>query len=72
MHALLSLGTSLRMIFSSSTHLPTKFMMSLFLIAEQYSIVYHISFPFQQEATTFLVIETVQILNQALVPLFKQ
>lgn len=28
-------------------------------------------FFFQQEATTLLVIETVQILNQAVVPLFK-
>jgi hypothetical protein len=31
--------TSLR-IFSSSIHLPTNFMMSLFLIGEQYSIFF--------------------------------
>jgi hypothetical protein len=31
--------TSLRMIFSRSIYLPTEFMMPLFLIAEQYSIV---------------------------------
>jgi hypothetical protein len=31
--------TSLRMIFSSSTHLPAKFRMFSFLIAEEYSIV---------------------------------
>ena len=32
--------TSLRMIFSSSIHLPRNFIKSLFLIAEWYSIVY--------------------------------
>jgi hypothetical protein len=31
--------TSLRVIFSSSTHLTKNFIKSLFLIAEQYSIV---------------------------------
>ena len=38
--------TSLRMIFSSYIHLPAKFMMFLFLIAEYYFIVqvYHIFF----------------------------
>lgn len=39
MYVLLSLGSSLRMTFSSSLHLPANFMMSSVLIDEQYSIV---------------------------------
>ena len=39
MYVLSSLGSSLRMTFSSSLHLPANFMMSSVLIDEQYSIV---------------------------------